>query len=589
MKEWYRMLLATFVVLAPTAGRRVVCAQQLGEPAPSAILITDEPPPHQEPVLGATRKIEVQVTAASGDSLYLDKGRAAGIEPGDEVILFPPAAGVVHATVQSVSRSSCRCRVVSGQRFIDIGTRGHVLVPAERGAERSERGSVESRVVPEHPPWTRPPEDWDQSQPLLAPAFSLTPEERAPEMHGHLYAQYLHTWNNLPADSQYSLGRFGASLWYENPMQRGGTLHLDGEFNRRTALFEEGWNDFDGLGRLDRFSYYWGDTPDHPLRFEVGRFLPSGFPEFGLLDGTELVYRMPAGHRVGVSAGYLPEPFPGLVTGEDLQLAAFYRWVSDPEEVLSQGIGFQKTWHRGTPDRDLLIYSLDYDPNEYLSVHGTVWGDFYDGHDTLKDQPFEITEAIVQPIIRISPWTGGGAFFSYVRWPQLLRREYSPFVEAQVVGSRVARQGIFAWHELGDHVRLDGRVDRWNDESDETGVSWESRVSLRDWPIDSGEVALSVFGTHGRYSAGPGGRILVGRRWSTGYASIAYEIADFRLDSPISAPLWSGRPTGLVQQWLRATLDFSIGTDKSVSLFTDYRFGQRQDAVQAGVFFQKRL
>ncbi len=537
--------------------------------------------------LGAVQRVNVRVTASSGGNVYLDKGRRAGLLAGDEVSLFPPGGDIVNATIQSVSKSSSRCTVVSGRGPVDIGTRGEVRIPSDRldpEVEKLPRGNA-----PEHPPWTRPPEDWDQNEPLLAPAFSQSPRDRAPTIHGRLFAHYMHTWNRHSAHNQYSLGRMGASLRMENPFCRGGGLRLDGEFSRRGVFLDDELDDVSDPGRLNRISYHWGGGDENPFRIEAGRFVSYEFPEAGILDGAELVYKTGRGHRVGVSAGFLPEPFPSLVLIDDLHVGVFCRWVSDDQETASSTVAFQKTWHKGTPDRELLIWSGDYDPSEYLSVHSTVWCDFYDSRDTLKSTRFEITEAVVEPVVQFDPGRAIGAHVSYVRWPQLLRRDFSPFVQQQVVGDHVVRYGLFSWQDLNDCVRLDGRVDRWHDQSNEAGTSWDIGIRFRDLLFEHGEVALSVFGTDGLYSTGPGGRVMVNHRFSRCFASVSYDLADYELARQ-GARVRLGNTAGVIlQQSARANLDITLSPNRSVSVFADYRFGQNQSAVQGGVFYQRRL
>jgi hypothetical protein len=535
--------------------------------------------------IGSVKQVDVTVTGSSGGNVYLDKGRAMRIEPGDEVILYPPGQGIVNGTVQSVSTNSSRCRVVSRATAIDIGTRGAVLIPVDRleaiTREESRRSqTVLDREVPEHPPWTRPPEEWNEEAPLLAPAYSREIWERETEIYGRVFAQYLHTWNRKTPDNQYSLGRIGTSLWIENPVGRGGGLHVDGELNRRGIFVDDARDEIDQPGRLDRLSYFWGGTQDQPVRYELGRFLHHEFPEFGFLDGAEFVYRTKSGNRVGFSLGALPEPFPDMKTGDDLGVTVFYRFIADEEENFSVGIGYQKTWHRGRADRDLLVGAVDYHPNPVMSVHGTIWGDFYGPEDTIKSTSFEITEAVLQATMLIGPGRGVAVYLSEVRWPELLRREFSPFVEEQVRRSGVNRYGLRAWQELGERVRLDGRVDLWRDRDEQDGVPWEVTCSVRDFFYDHGEVALSFFETQGIYTSGPGARVSMNRYLPWCFASVSYELAGYEFGQD-SLRFW--------QQSVRANLDFNLQSRKSVSLFTDYRFGDHQNAVHMGLFFQKRL
>lgn len=537
--------------------------------------------------LGAVKRVHVRVTAASGGAIYIDKGRAAGIAPGDEVVFTPPQ-GVVNATVQSISRNSARCSILSGTTRIDVGTRGEVIVPNDRLSGSRDEPDQPNREVPSHPEWTRPPEDWDRSQPLLAPTTSRRPEEREREFHGRLFGQYLHTWNRHYGHNQYSLARVGASVWLENPFGRAGAIHIDGELNRRGANLFDDDDDVDGPGRLDRVSYRYGDSDEDSVRIELGRFLSYAMPEFGVVDGAEVDYRIAPGHQVGASLGFLPEPFPALVSGRDFQVGTFYRWTADEEETITTALGFQKTWHRGTPDRELLVGSMGYIPNSHWSLHGTIWGDFYDKRDHLKSSSFEVTEANMQPIFRLDDIRGVGAHISYVRWPQLLRREFSPFIERQVVSNRVFRYGVFAWHELGERMRVDGRADDWRDARFGSGTSWETRLSVRQMPWDNGDVSIAVFGTNGAYSSGPGLRASINRRGPRCSASLSYDIADYRIGEQLAGPSGGG-PSNLVQQGVRTHFDFTLTPKRTVSVFTDYRFGNSQNAIQAGLFFQERL
>ncbi len=547
---------------------------------------------------GAIQRVQVRVTASSGGSVYLNKGRDAGLQPGDEVTFFPPDDGIINGTVQSVSKNSVRCTILSSQRTIDIGTRGEALIPSDRLSPEQEQPTPR-RDVPEHPPWTDTPQNWDQNQPLLAPAYAQAASEREVQIHGRMFASYLHTWNQYDNQSQYSLGRIGTAMWIENPFRRGGGLHIDGELNRRGVFLVDDSDNFNGPARLDRLSYYWGGTDDRPLRFEMGRFLSYEFPEFGIIDGSEVVYRTASGHHIGASVGFLPVPFPNLATGDDVNVTAFYRWVSNPDEVLSSAVGYQKTWHKGTPDRDLLIWTTDYDPNDRTSVHSSVWVDFYDFRDTLKTSSAEVTQAIVQPTYRIRPGHGFGANVSAIRWPQLLRREFSPFVNQQIVGDNVVRWGLFTWHDLGERTRVDGRVDQWHDQTPQTGTSWEGRIALRDWLYPNGEVAFALYATQGTYSSGPGGRVSLNRRYRWCFASLWYDVANYQLAAQTGATQTGATQTGaiamgndrsgLLQHSVRANLDFTVSSDKSLSLSADYRFGSSQNAIQAGIFFQKRL
>ncbi len=543
--------------------------------------------------VGAIRKIEVRVTASSGGSLFLDQGREAGIQPGDEVLLYPPGEGIVSGTIQTVSRNHSRCAVVFGASSVDIGTRGEVLVPEKR-RQLMEMGESDSQKrtspqVPAHPPWTRPPDKWDQGMPLLAPAYAQEPSERRPRVYGRMFGQYLHTWNFSRSHNQYSLGRIGTDLRIENPFRHGGGLHLDGEFSRRDLLLGGRGNWIDSPGRIDRLSYYWGRGEDDPFRVQFGRFLQHEIPELGILDGAELICRTESGNRIGVSLGAMPEPFPDLKTGDDLQIAVFYRFVFDEEENLSAAVACQKTWHRGNPDRDLVVATLDYSSTDgKFFVHESVLGDFYGSADNLKTDSFEITEAHISGNFRPHPDRGVGIHFAQIRWPQLLRREFLPILVEQMRNDWVVRYGLSTWRELTKTIHLDGRVDHWVDQDRKAGTTWDARVALRDWLFERGEVALSLYDSNGIFTSGLGGRVSLQKHFSSRSAdqrsrvsvSVSYDVSEY--DSLTD----SG---GAIQQAVRATLDYQLPSGRSASLFANHWFGARQNSLAVGLFLQKRF
>ncbi len=292
-----------------------------------------------------------------------------------------------------------------------------------------------------------------------------------------------------------------------------------------------------------------------------------------------MVRRTESGNRFGFSVGFLPEPFPDLQSGDDFQTAIFYRFVSNETEDLALGVGYQKTWHKGTPDRDLVVGSLDYTPNPKFSLHGTIWGDFYDSRDEIKSKTFEITEANLQGTFRVDPSQGIGVHVSQVRWPELLRNEFTPAFDDLIRGNRVLRYGVFTWKELGEHVRLDGRIDRWHDQ-DQDGTTWEAGVSLPNLLYERGEVALSVYDTDGLYSTGPGGRVSLNRYFSNGFVSVAYDVTGVEFVSGFE---------DFLQHGFHAGVDWNLSSDVSCSLSGDYWFGKYQNSLGIGLFLQKRF
>jgi hypothetical protein len=536
-----------------------------------------DPPP-------ATRSLSVVVTAAAGGNVYLNRGRADGIASGDTVVLYPTnGQHAVETSVRSVSKSSARVELPAGTPTIAINDRGEVLVPVVRLEEQDVKDLPAPVEIPEHPEWTAAPEEWDDSQPLLAPAFSRSSEEKPTRVRGRLYLLAQNNWDTENGDNEFTTARLGTEVFIENPFKDGGEIHMDAEWNLRRVIIEGADNSSTTRGRLDRFSYTWGGTREEPRFYEVGRFVQNEFPELGVLDGGEFSVRTNGGGRVGASFGYMPEPFPKMETGQDLQLAVFYRTDSGNPDDPILGVAYQNTWHKGKQDRNLVIGTLDWNPNDELSLYGSAWVDHYGSEDETKDDGLELTELRLHGVYRIGDGSGIGAHLSRTRWPELLRDEFQSTTATDILDNRTTRVGINGWHELADDVRLDGRVDRWQDE-DDIGGNANLRLALRDMLYDRGEVAIAVFSTQGSFNNGKGVRLSANRSLGqSAFGVISWETARYEQDS------LAGDSVDLDQQTLRASFDMVLGTTRNLSVYAEKRFGDEQDSKNLGLFFQQRF
>lgn len=205
--------------------------------------------------------------------------------------------------------------------------------------------------------------------------------------------------------------------------------------------------------------------------------------------------------------------------------------------------------------------------------------DIYTSADAIKSSGFEITEAHAHGTYQFDPGHGVGAYLAYFRWPELARKEFSPSFNFQLERYHVLRYGLFTWQQLSDHVRVDARVDQWHDQDDQ-GTTWDTRLAVRDWLYDRGEVTFSVYNADGVFTSGLGGRVSASRYFAWGSAAIAYDITGFGQ---------ADDATGFMQHGLHANFDVDLSCGRSASLFSDYRFGDDHDAFQIGVFLQKRF
>jgi len=251
--------------------------------------------------------IEFRVLSArDGGLVVVDRGARDGVAVGDRARFRPRDGGEREGTVVEVDERSAVVEPAEKGFVPEPGTRGTVLVPRARlEPEEPEKGPGEEAAPPGEE--AQPPRgrgtgpEWTPDMPLLG-ARPLRPEQRAMRVSGRAYV--IGGFAGGPGDAADSLLRVGADVLVQNPFRRGDELRANVELD---ALTEQDETEATEI-LVRRFAYTWGGTRFADTRWEVGRFLQRGMPEFGVLDGAEWGRRRENGHRFGVSLGYMPEP-----------------------------------------------------------------------------------------------------------------------------------------------------------------------------------------------------------------------------------------------------------------------------------------
>jgi hypothetical protein len=524
-------------------------------------------------------RIEFHVTSVSGRSVYFDQGSAAGLGVGDEVELFPPGVSPFRVTLRSVARSSSRAEIPLDRPLPDIGTRGVAAVTPP--ADRPE--ATEPKRARNHPGWTAPLTTQDQDAPLLAPAFGGGAASRPTTLNGRIFGQleYDRSDGGGGADS-WILARVGTRLDVTNPLGYGGRFTFAGELTHRgTDLFEFG-NDTDDRGRLDRASYAWGDDEAEDWRFEVGRFVSPYTSELGVIDGAEVLRRLGGGFAVGAGFGALPLPFPPLSWDGDIGAHAFVNWRARTTRYLAATLGFQKTWHEGAADRDLMFGRFNWDIADPARLAASFKVDFYTGKDDLKDKSAELTEGWVDLGTKPLSTIDLGVTASRFRWAQMLRAEYAFLPTDLVQDGVVHRVGARLGWRFVENWKIGGRVDAWDDQ-DRSGTSGELR--LDGWGLLGGlsDLSVAVFTADGSFVSGPGFRVRVDRAFGDARIAVRYEMLRWESDSLISGPVtFTSQRAGLDLDWL-------LGASWSIQAHGDLVFGDGEDGYQLGAFVQYRF
>lgn len=526
--------------------------------------------------------IEVRVTAIAGTSAYLDRGRDARIEVGDRVRVYPAGQPQYEVRVVSVSRSTARIELRGGTE-LEVGTRGEVWIPASRHAVEEppapEPTAEDPSPEPEpegapKPPvqWTRPPEEWSKELPLLA-GTAVARRTREREWRTRLYAEWR---SNGGGAEDTVLGRAGVDLRGTNPFGLDGDLVFDGEVLDRSG--GGGFLQDDQVVRIDRLSWSRPEARGRPGSLQLGRFLHSGMPEFGVLDGAEIGLRTRGGDRLVFAAGFLPEPLADFETGDDLSVSAAWSHVGE-ERDWNVAVGLQKTWHSGDADRDLLVVSGDWAPaRSPWTMHATAWIDYYTSSDTIKDEGFELTELHWSGTRSFGGDAGLGFSVSHVRTPEVLRLEFEPKTPEDVLDGQFQRGGVRGWLPVGEATRLTGFVDVWQDEEDSGGYR-EARLDMDELLFAGGDLQLSLFHTDGGDASGFGARAT--GRWrssaSSWYAS--WEVSGYEAEAATS---------DLSQNIVRGRWDARLGDGWELSLWGESQFGE-VDGELLGVRVERNL
>ena len=539
-------------------------------------------------------RVEVECTALAGDGVYLDQGREGGIEPGDLLRLFPPVGPARSGRILAVSRTSARAALATGLEGLDIGVRGVVLVPKQRTAPPATAPVAEpstpltsdttpapapapaERLPRDHAPWTAPPEEWSADTPLLAPAHGAAPEDRPRTFEVLLSTSADWTNDESGGEAREFLSTAtGLEGRIENPFGHGGELGFDAEwFTRSTDVGGE--SERESKLRLDRLSYRWGGVRGEHSRGEVGRFLQREFPEFGFLDGFEYSLLTRTRGSLGASLGYMPEPDDQFKTGDDLQAALFGRLVSDESRRFSLGAGYQKTWHEGAADRDLVAAQLEFHPRPSTSLFATALVDLYTSSDDLKGNGPELTQLFVNASQRTSGGHGLGLFASRFRFPQLLRDEFDDVTAGEIADSVNDRYGIDGWAELASGLQLYGRLEQWADQ-DDSGGGGRARATWREALGTGGPLALELYFNSGKFSHTTGVRASGRKRLGPGSLGLSWDSTSFDQE---------GVDETLLQHTVRGDLDLALGMHVFLALYAESRFGEEQDTLALGFTLQ---
>lgn len=488
----------------------------------------------QESNEAGTIDLEVRVGSGERGWALIDRGSVDHLELGDVVLFRPKDGSTYQGKIAALEERAARVELADPALTPAAGTKGRVRIPRSRLAPQEKprvRPAPKRQKPPEGdgapPVFENQDEEWQEGEPLLARVRPVRPHERLRTWHGVTYLG-LDWIESSEDDRSDQLARAGTAIVAENPFGQGGRLQLDGEWNMRRVDVPDLDDEEDVELRVERVSYAWGGDRFAPVGWEVGRFLQRGMSEFGVLDGVERIVRTRSGHRYGASVGFLPEPDEEYKTGSDLALAGFYEWVLDESEELSAAAGYQKSFHNGATDRDLVVARFQRLPHDGWTVFCTTWIDVYTDGDDEKGTLFGLTQAYLSTGRR---WSGGSSFdvvYSHLEFPEIERDEFLPVTDDQLADDHSERLALRSRLALTEGLDVLTGVGGWIDEDDEGGDA-EFGFAFDDFAGESSFADVRGFVTGGRYVTSLGARASFGRFTSRGSWSLDYEFAQNRI------------------------------------------------------------
>ncbi len=544
------------------------------------------------------RPLEVRIASITDTLVYIDHGQDAGLAQGDRVVVYPEGAPSVQAVVRAVTRNNARIELFEPVTDLALGTRCDVFrkAPKPAEAEREERAvdpvppqvvrpgeePEAGRVVPDHPAWTRPPEDWNPGGSLLAEANPIGARQRPLDWNGHWSLSGSITESDLAGKRQSLSARSNFGWDVRNAFGKGGEFEFDASAYSRSSDTGEGFEEQDSRLRLNRLNYVLGGRRGEPTRYGFGRFVQHEMPEFGRLDGLEVGHRMESGRIVGMSAGHLPEPDDSLETGDDWQVALNMSDGLSAVRGLDWRTGFQKTWHQGRSDRDLFLLGTRWSPGLGDTLSATAWVDWYTDEDGPKDEGFELTRLRLFASHAFSPGSGLRVSHSRSQLPYLLRQECDTPAEDVDLSGVVQRTSVSHWQRLEPDRSLRTRLEYWQSHGNNGLQAELSHEWSRLLPFDT-DLEATLSSTDGSFSKLVGLRLGLRTLHVGSYWNVSWQA------SRLTESTLVGVDEAIWHHDLRAGLNRRIYGDWNFSMNLDLGLGEDQDNRRLGFHLGRRF
>jgi hypothetical protein len=309
---------------APTAlPAPVVAATPTPPPAapPAPVVAAASTPPTAVPSPTGRR---CTVKYRSAGNVYLDAGRAQGLEVGDRVKVVAGQVSVAELEVVYAAEQSASCKVVSETRPVRAGD--VAVLPARAS---SPAASAATPSAPPSPAGTSPtttPAAGSAS--YSAPATTIGPSSRAPRtrVRGSASVGYYSSWDQSESNYDYNERTARLDLGVYDIGGRPLSLTLRGRSRQdsRTRSLSDRTPMDERTDRLYEVALRY-EPPSDNVGFEAGRIGLYRFVGIGYLDGALARFRPVSGVQVGAFGGRVADVDGLGYNGTGSKYGAFVR------------------------------------------------------------------------------------------------------------------------------------------------------------------------------------------------------------------------------------------------------------------------
>lgn len=435
-----------------------------------------------------------RVSYVSVDHVYIDAGTDDGLAVGDHLSKIVDDKVVAELELVYAARHSASCRLLEGSE---------VVVAGDMLAITSRRDTTDSPPSPEITAPSPKPETPLETPPTVA---SPTPPANPTRLFGSV-STTLYLWqDNSAANADYTRTSARLNLRVENLWREDLTLTVRtrGRYDVRHQAFIGG-SDTEWRNRIWVLSLGY-ESPDAPLAFTAGRFLPQRLGNVGYIDGGMITAQVSDRIQVGLLGGARPEWAYNETSLSMLKGGGYFSYRSDKTDALylDQSFGAIAESHNNTISRTFLAWRGSVRSGSIAGMTHSAEIDVNRGWRKEKaGKTFTISNLYVQTWYRAS--RALRVSLQYDNRQNYWTYEYFSLADS-LFDTRV-RQGLRGRVDLapGARLRAGGSVGYRKTEGDpDPTVSYSGSVQRTGFFNYNLSLGLSVFGFNGVTEQGVG-------------------------------------------------------------------------------------